>query len=180
MMQIFPAATRAETPWKNGGGITRLVASTPGIGKEFGWRLSLADVSSAGTFSCFPGISRLMGILQGQLRLEVAGLAPKTLTPGGPAFAFAGDIPTVGTPLNGTVQDINLMFDPDLFAATLNYTANGAAFQASKAALLVLALTPLTLNGVALTTLDAALLPSGTALETPSGRAWIAALQPCD
>lgn len=177
-MQIFPAATRAETPWKNGGGITRLVANAPGQGKEFGWRLSLADVSVAGAFSCFPGISRLMGILQGQLRLEVAGLAPATLTPDTPAFAFKGDVPACGTPLNGTVRDINLMFDPDLFTATLDYAANGARLPAKAAINLVLACTPLTLNGTPLTTLDAALLPPGTALEIPSGAAWIATLQP--
>ncbi len=175
MMQIFPAATRAEVPWKNGGGITRPVASAPGKAREFGWRLSLADVREAGPFSCFPGISRLMGILEGRMRLEVQGLAPAELAPGGPAFAFPGDAPTFGAPLGGLVRDINLMFDPDCFVATLDYVADGVERPAGEATHLVLALEPARLNGTALTALDAALVPAGEAVSA-QGALWIAAL----
>lgn len=180
MIQIFPAATRAETPWKNGGGITRPVASWPGKGREFGWRLSLADVSEAGPFSCFPGISRLMGILEGQLRLEVRGLAAMELAPGGSAFAFPGDTPAHGTPVGGMVRDINLMFDPECFAATLDYMADGVERPASEAAHLVLALGALILNGTELKTLDAALVPADEAVSAQGGALWIAALTPRD
>lgn len=175
-MQIFPAATRTETPWKNGGGITRLVTSVPGRSREFGWRLSLADVRAAGPFSCFPGISRLMGILEGQLRLEVEGLPAATLHPDSPAFAFPGDASAHGTPLGGPVQDINLMFDPTCFAATLTYASHGINQLASPAAHLLLALEPLQLNGTALARLDAALVPQQTALVTSAGALWIASL----
>lgn len=177
-MQIFPAATRPQTPWKNGGGITRPVASAPGQAREFGWRLSLADVSMAGPFSCFPGISRLMGILQGQLALEVEGLPPVILKPGDPAFAFPGDAPAYGAPLGKQpVQDINLMFDPACFAATLTYSDQGIYRAASDTAHLVLALEPLALNGKALSALDAALVPDRTELATSSGALWIASLR---
>ncbi|HTQ70730.1 MAG TPA: HutD family protein [Acidocella sp.] len=175
-MQVFPAATRPETPWKNGGGITRPVASAPGKAREFGWRLSLADVAEAGPFSCFPGIFRLMGILEGRLRLEVQGLAPAELVAGGPAFAFPGDAPAYGAPLGGLVRDINLMLDPDCFTATLDYESNGVERPAGDAAHLVLALAPLTLNGVKLNELDAALLPAGEAISACGGALWIAAL----
>lgn len=176
MMRIFPAATRAEAPWKNGGGITRLVASVPGKAREFGWRLSLADVGGAGPFSCFPGIMRLMGILEGRLRLEVQGQAPVELVPGGPAFVFPGDTPAHGVPVGGMVRDINLMFDPDCFTATLSYATEAVARPAGAAAHLVLALGPLALNGTALGTLDAALIPAGEAISTQGGALWIAAL----
>lgn len=176
-MQIFPAATRPETPWKNGGGITRLVASAPGRAREFGWRLSLADVSMAGPFSCFPGISRLMGILQGRLQLDVEGLPPATLQPGDPAFAFPGDAPAHGAPLDGPVQDINLMFDPDCYDATLTYAPQGIDLAASDAAHLVLALEPLTLNATPLARLDAALVPDHTGLKATNGALWIASLR---
>lgn len=178
-MQIFHAATRTVTPWKNGGGTTRLVASAPGIAREFGWRLSLADVSMAGAFSCFPGISRLMGIIQGQLHLEVEGLPAVTLTPESPAFAFPGDAPAHGTPLNGPVQDINLMFDPECFSAKLNYAPHGIAHEASSATHLILALKPLTMNGAELATLDAALVPANTKVATSSGPLWVASLENC-
>lgn len=177
-MQIFHAATRLTTPWKNGGGTTRPVASAPGQTREFGWRLSLAEVSMAGAFSRFPGISRLMGILQGQLYLEVKGLPAVTLHPEGPAFAFPGDAPARGTPLHGPVQDINLMFDPDCFIAKLDYAPEGINRAATTAAHLILALTPLTLNGVALAELDAALVPEQTEIITSAGPLWVASLQP--
>ena len=177
-MQIFSAATRPQTPWKNGGGITRPVASAPGQSREFGWRLSLADVSMAGPFSCFPGISRLMGILQGQLRLEVDGLPPVTLKPGDPAFAFPGDASAHGAPMGGhLVQDINLMFDPACFDATLAYTTHGIHRTACDSAHLLLALETLTLNGTVLAALDAALVPDQTELVVPSGALWIASLR---
>ncbi len=175
MVKLFKAATRAERPWKNGGGITRPVASAPGKTREFGWHLSLADVAQAGPFSVFPGISRLMGILEGRLRLEVQGLAAVELEPGGRAFAFPGDAPTHGAPLGGLVRDINLMFDPECFRATLDYAAKGIERPTGAAAHLVLALEALTLNGMRLEALDAALLPAGEAVSA-RGALWIAAL----
>lgn len=176
-MQIFTAATRPETAWKNGGGITRPVASAPGRAWEFGWRLSLADVSAPGPFSCFPGIFRLMGILQGQLRLEVEGFPPALLTPGGPAFAFPGDACAYATPMDGLVQDINLMFDPECFAATLDYAPQGIDLPPRAETRLAVALAPLTLNGIALAPLDAALVPDQTALSAKGGALWIASLR---
>lgn len=176
-MQIFPASTRPETPWKNGGGITRLVASAPGRLREFDWRLSLADVSAAGPFSCFPGISRLMGILSGQLQLEVEGLPSVTLRTNSSAFAFPGDAPAYGTPLGGVVQDINLMFDPTRILATLTHAPNGIEQPASIAAHLLLALEPLQLNGTPLARLDAALVPQHTSFRTSKGALWVASLR---
>ncbi|MDE1896393.1 MAG: HutD family protein [Rhodospirillales bacterium] len=176
MVELFKAAARPEMPWKNGGGITRLVASARGTDREFGWRMSLADVKEAGAFSVFPGISRLMGILEGRLRLEVHGMAPVELTPGGPAFAFPGDAPTFGAPLGGMVRDINLMFDPECFTATLDYAAAGWERAAGAAAHLVLALEPLTLNGVTMETMDAALVPAGEAVNAHGGGLWVAGL----
>ena len=176
MLKLFKAATRPEMPWKNGGGITRLVESCPGKGREFSWRMSLADVNEAGPFSVFPGISRLMGILEGRLRLEVQDMAPVELTPGGSAFAFPGDAPAHGAPVGGMVRDINLMFDPDCFDATLDYMAQGFECAANAAAHLVLALGTLTVNGVALAAMDAALVPMGEALSAHGGALWIAGL----
>ena len=176
MVELFRAATRPAVKWKNGGGITRPVASAPGKMREFGWRRSLADVTSAGPFSVFPGISRLMGILAGRLRLEVQGMAPVELAPCGPAFAFPGDAPTHGAPLGGLVRDINLMFDPDCFHATLDYAAEGVERPASKVAHLLLALEPLTLNGVALGAMDAALVQAGETVSAQGGAVWLAGM----
>ncbi|GAN82086.1 HutD/Ves family protein [Acidocella aminolytica] len=178
MMQLLPAAARIEVAWKNGGGVTSVVASAPGRLREFGWRLSLAEVSQAGAFSCFPGISRFMGILQGRLRLEVEGQQPVELSPAGPAFGFAGDAATHAAPVGGAVHNINLMFDPACFTASLDYEPEGIQRPACAAAYLMLTLGPMMLNGTALGALDAALLPSGEAVDAQGGGAWIAALAP--
>lgn len=176
MVELFKAAARPAMKWKNGGGITRPVASAPGKSREFGWQMSLADVSEAGPFSVFPGIMRLMGILQGRLRLEVQGMPPVELAPCGTAFAFPGDAPTIGVPVDGPVRDINLMFDPDCFTATLDYAAAGVERAGGAAAHMLLALAPLTLNGVALAQMDAALVPASEALSVHGGALWVAAL----
>ncbi|WP_234732047.1 HutD/Ves family protein [Acidocella facilis] len=176
-MQLFPATQRMATQWKNGGGITWPVAEAPGKDREFGWRLSLADVAQAGPFSVFPGISRLMGILEGRLLLEVQGYPVALLRPDGPAHAFPGDVPAFGTPQGKMVRDVNLMFDPDCFTATLEYEEAGLERLPGTALHLVLALAPLTLNGASLARLDAALLPAGTALSARGGPCWLATLK---
>ena len=178
MITILTAQDRQAQPWKNGGGITRPVTSVPGRKLEFGWRISLADVSVAGPFSCFPDISRLMGILEGRLRLEVEGLPPQELAPGGPAFAFPGDTPAFGTPLGGSVRDINLMFDPSCFEASLNFVTAKRGERGSAAVHLLLALAPLSLNGHSLGPLDAALIPAGVSFDAQGGPFWQARLMP--
>ncbi|WP_344323995.1 HutD family protein, partial [Kitasatospora putterlickiae] len=52
-VRFLRAAERPATAWRNGGGVTREVAGHPvGSGlDDFRWRVSLADVASAGPFS---------------------------------------------------------------------------------------------------------------------------------
>jgi environmental stress-induced protein Ves len=178
MITILTAKDRQEQPWKNDGGITRPVMSVPGKKLEFGWRISLADVVASGPFSCFPDISRLMGILEGRLKLEVDGLPPQELGPGGPAFAFPGDTPAFGTPLGGMVRDINLMFDPSCFEASLDFIIAQGEERDSSSVHLLLALAPLSLNGHALGPLDAALIPAGVSFDARGGSFWQARLTP--
>jgi uncharacterized protein len=178
VITLLPAQDRQVQPWKNGGGVTRPVISVPGRILDFSWRISLADVAAPGPFSCFPNISRLMGILEGRLKLEVEGLPPQELTPEAPAFAFPGDAPAFGTPLGGTVRDINLMFDPSCFAASLDFITATTHGQASSSVHLLLALAPLSLNDHALARLDAALIPAGISFTVQGGAFWQARLTP--
>ena len=180
LITILTAKDRQAQPWKNGGGITRPIMNVPGRTLEFGWRISLADVTAAGPFSCFPNISRLMRILEGRLKLEVDGLPPQELTPGGAAFAFPGDVPAFGTPLGGMVRDINLMFDPSCFAASLKFITAKTQGHASSSVQLLLALAPLSLNGHALGPLDAALIPAGISFTAQGAAFWQARLTRLD
>ena len=57
-VRILRAADRVPAAWKNGGGVTREVASWPeqaGL-DGFDWRISLAEVAAGGPFSVFPGV----------------------------------------------------------------------------------------------------------------------------
>jgi len=54
-------------PWRNGGGVTREVVSAGGSGPlSFEWRISIAEVSHAGPFSTFPGVDRIITVIEGE------------------------------------------------------------------------------------------------------------------
>lgn len=110
-MQVIRARELIPSPWKNGGGVTRQIAAgPPGGGLDgFDWRLSLATVEAAGPFSTFPGVDRLMLVLDGELELEMVGAAPLHLTADGPATEFPGDAPVTAMAPSSPVIDINLM-----------------------------------------------------------------------
>lgn len=67
-MDIIPAASLKEQRWRNGGGVTREVAAgAAGTDGLPAWRLSLADVSSDGSFSEFPGMDRIFTVVDGDV-----------------------------------------------------------------------------------------------------------------
>ncbi|MEQ5872784.1 HutD family protein [Sagittula sp. NFXS13] len=98
-----------ETPWRNGGGITREVARAEDDGGLL-WRLSIADVGSEGPFSDFAGLTRVLTVIRGgPMMLDtpsetlVAALhAPLT---------FDGGLPVSARLPNGPLRDLNLMYE---------------------------------------------------------------------
>lgn len=110
-MQILRAAVRVAAPWKNGGGVTRqIAASPPGAGfDDFRWRVSMAEVRADGPFSAFPGVDRVLAVLEGRLALSVAGDKPFDLSPASPPAAFPGDAAATGRVVGGPVLDLNVM-----------------------------------------------------------------------
>lgn len=88
------------SPWKNGGGITREVASC-----AHAWRVSIADIDRDGPFSRFDGIDRLLMVLDGAgITLGSAGVLG--------AFEvarFNGEAPVTARLANGPVRVFNLM-----------------------------------------------------------------------
>ncbi|MFG3056510.1 HutD family protein [Kitasatospora sp. NPDC048239] len=110
-IRALRAAERPATAWLNGGGVTREVAGFPaGTGPaEFDWRVSLADVDSAGPFSAFPDIDRVITLVEGPgMALTVDGAEHVIDAPFRP-FAFAGDATTGCRLLGGPVVDFNVM-----------------------------------------------------------------------
>lgn len=98
-------------PWKNGGGITRELASAPpGAGlDDFAWRISCAQVDSGGPFSRFVGVDRSLAVLDGAgLQLRIAGQTRQLSACQAP-LTFAGEDEVDAELPNGPVGDLNVM-----------------------------------------------------------------------
>ncbi|MFF7333469.1 HutD family protein [Streptomyces sp. NPDC008150] len=109
--RVLRADDRKPAPWKNGGGVTSEVAAYPaGAGTDdFLWRISVADVERGGPFSTFPGVDRIITVVDGPgMELTVDEVAHRVDAPYEP-FAFSGDAATECRLLGGPVVDFNVM-----------------------------------------------------------------------
>ncbi len=96
----------APQPWANGGGTTRELLRAD----DDSWRISLADIDSDGPFSAFPGLHRLLTVVDGAvLGLEVDG-ETHVVEPHRP-FAFSGDAVVVASVPEGPVRALNVVAD---------------------------------------------------------------------
>ncbi len=112
-LQFFDTAAVAATPWRNGGGTTRELACFPaGAAMDsFGWRVSIADIRVAGPFSAFPGIDRIITLLDGDgVRLHTGDgrIDHRLDTPLAP-FAFPGEADIHAALIGGDTRDFNVM-----------------------------------------------------------------------
>ncbi len=147
--ELLSAVARTAVPWKNGGGITREVcAAPPGAGLEsFDWRISTAQVSSAGPFSAFAGIDRTLCILRGELQLRVAGQGEHRLTPDSPPLRFRGESSVYAEPLGEAVVDLNVMVRRGRCTAQVNRRSGPGAIAAQASVTVLYALEPLVVSG---------------------------------
>ena len=105
-------------PWKNGGGITRELVAWPRA-SDWIWRMSAAEVTQSGPFSCYEGVERWFAVLSGAgVTLKVAG-QKHTLTPASQPFCFDGALATDCELVEGVTQDFNLMTRKDRIEATM-------------------------------------------------------------
>ncbi|MGC0386098.1 HutD family protein [Streptomyces sp. SAI-129] len=109
--QILRAKDRTPAPWKNGGGVTSEVAADPpGAGTgDFLWRISVADVGGDGPFSAFPGIDRIITVVDGPGMELTVDDVPHRLDTLYEPFAFSGDAVTGCRLLGGPIVDFNVM-----------------------------------------------------------------------
>jgi environmental stress-induced protein Ves len=149
-IELLPAAARAAVPWKNGGGVTREVAVHPrGSGfQTLDWRVSIAQVRSAGPFSLLPGLDRRLAVLEGTLSLVIAQAPEVRLSPDTPALHFPGEVSVQAQPVDGPVMDLNIMTRRGLFssALTLHRAQHPTPLAGGAATLVVVALTDLVLS----------------------------------
>ncbi|WP_175948622.1 HutD/Ves family protein [Burkholderia pyrrocinia] len=109
---MIRAADLVASPWKNGGGVTREIgAFPPGAALDaFAWRVSVADVGTAGPFSRFDGIDRTLVLLSGAgMTLAEAGGARHVLDTQLTRADFAGETVIDATLHDGATRDFNLM-----------------------------------------------------------------------
>ena len=108
---------------------------------DFGWRISMAEITIAGPFSHFPGIDRVLTVISGELNLIVEGRPPRRLTATDAPHPFPGDAGAFGTPIGGPVTDLNVMVRRGQFSAHVR--AAGAGPHTTRAATCIfLALAP--------------------------------------
>ena len=109
-IEIIRFATLGVQPWKNGAGTTREIARDR-ADETWDWRISVADVVSEAPFSSFPGIDRILVLLEGEgmtLAFEDGRRLPVL-----PPFGFArfeGEAALRGVPVQGGTRDFNVMW----------------------------------------------------------------------
>lgn len=99
-------------PWKNGGGTTRNLAVVPeGAGfDDFLWRVSIADVHESGPFSRFPGVDRIIVLLEGEgMTLHDSEGGVYLLTNPFVPRAFPGEASIDARLIDGPTTDFNVM-----------------------------------------------------------------------
>ncbi|HEY0295760.1 MAG TPA: HutD family protein [Bordetella sp.] len=140
-LQRFDRASLPASPWKNGGGVTREIACYPaGAGMDdFLWRLSIATVAASGPFSAFPGIDRIITLLDGPgVRLTSDdGALDHTLARPLEPFAFAGETAIHGAVLGAASSDFNVMARRAKLRAQLDVLRASAACEAAEHGMLL-------------------------------------------
>lgn len=112
-MRRWDLATLPESPWPNGAGTLKVLASEP-EGADLAslrWRISVATVAQDATFSCLPGFDRCIALLDGQ-GMQLTSVAPATahwlgdpLVP----FHFSGETVFEATLPNGPIRNLSVL-----------------------------------------------------------------------
>ena len=104
--------------WRNGGGETREIVSFPPGEAQFGWRASIATIDADGPFSPFPGIDRVITLLNGDSVVLHSDSVEHTLLPHQP-WAFSGEW-SIDAQISGSCQDFNIMTRRDSWQAQVD------------------------------------------------------------
>lgn len=109
MMHFFDMQTLPVSRWRNGGGETREIISFPPSAEAFSWRISIATIAQDGDFSLFPGIDRVITLLDGDgVELNARGKYQQLLLRNQP-FVFAGEDEISLRLIGGVSSDFNVM-----------------------------------------------------------------------
>ena len=111
-MEIIRYADLRPQPWRNGGGVTRELASHPQAASAqdgaWDWRVSIAEITKAGEFSAFPGMERVLTVIEGELLLLTVDGAEHPLERYRP-FRFGGEAMSHGALPTGDIRNLNVI-----------------------------------------------------------------------
>ncbi|WP_347557402.1 HutD family protein [Robbsia sp. KACC 23696] len=101
--------------WRNGGGITREIATHPpgAAVDDFEWRVSIADITKPGAFSTFPEVDRSLTVIEGDAMVlaETAHAnGQHHLLHRWDTLRFAGETGITSALPTGPTRDFNLMW----------------------------------------------------------------------
>ena len=72
-MEYFDMRKMSVNLWRNAAGETREICTFPPAKRDFYWRASIASIAANGEFSLFPGMERIVTLLEGgEMLLESA------------------------------------------------------------------------------------------------------------
>jgi len=118
-------------PWKNGGGVSRLIASAPPAAgyDAIDWHVSRPTIAAGGPFSHLPGLDRQFMLVSGagvvlHCRGDGADFSQRIDTPLAP-FAFRGDWAVHCDLIDGPVEVFNVMTRRGLVGATVELHSFG-------------------------------------------------------
>jgi len=110
MMEYFDIRKMPVSLWKNGAGETRELCCFPPATRDFNWRASIASIAGSGEFSAFPGVDRVITLLEGgEVTLDGGNAFHHTLKRFQP-FRFSGEQTVRAQLSEGQMSmDLNIM-----------------------------------------------------------------------
>jgi hypothetical protein len=166
-MQSLPSTQHRAQPWKNGLGMSRLIADAPagaGFDTVLG-QVSATEVNADSPFSDLTGLDRTLTVLAGAgVELssidQASGATHRKVVQRLQPYVFAGDWRTDCRLLDGPVRVLNVMTRRGRFAATVDIRSGELSLKCGVEEVLV---------AVDLSSLDAWLLDEGVGVVPPRG-----------
>jgi environmental stress-induced protein Ves len=124
LIDVYPIESIPPEPWRNGGGVTRTIA-TGGTR----WRVSLASIERDGPYSRFPGMSRVSLILSGEGVLLTSKDALVQLRPL-VAEEYDGDADWDATLVDGPSMALNVISAKGQYSVNARHVAEPVAVRA--------------------------------------------------
>jgi environmental stress-induced protein Ves len=124
-LAVLPAARHQRQPWKNGLGVSLVIAGMPeGAGFDrLDWQISSTEIAADCPFSSLPGLERLFLVIGGSgVELSCTGEGVdrrERIDAGRGPFRFSGDWRTSCRLLDGPVRVLNVITRRGRFGAQL-------------------------------------------------------------